>query len=378
MGNVEPSSKPKTYLTLGRIGLFYFFGLSIFFISAFTIITLQVSVKDRVEVPMLVGKLYLEEHNRLQRLGIKIEIEKNHSLDYPYGFILGQSVPPGMMLAQGAGIKLIVNFSKTVVTVPQLVGFKLRIAEKILSRIPAGERTYSLKIGKTMEIESDSPAGEILAQNPPANTPVIPGTPIEVLVSKGQGQVPKLNSFSNFKSMEILVQAAYELKVPISLSSANGRSDMAGTLTKESRKAIAGNKTRASGKMPLAASFISSPSQDNISRELTPYSYSWESFNSLSLEEENFTLVRLKKDQSFKKNKALEYNQIDAVWYLSKISQIPLFKRPGTKYLVYEGYLDKTLLPGFETKKEDQYGRYLFPRDTGKVSLPKPIKVIEI
>ena len=88
MGNVEPSSKPKTYLTLGRIGLFYFFGLSIFFISAFTIITLQVSVKDRVEVPMLVGKLYLEEHNRLQRLGIKIEIEKNHSLDYPYYMII--------------------------------------------------------------------------------------------------------------------------------------------------------------------------------------------------------------------------------------------------------------------------------------------------
>ena len=78
---------------------------------------------------MLVGKLYLEEHNRLQQLGIKIEIE-NHSLDYPYGFILGQSVPPGMMLAQGAGIKLTVNFSKTVVTVPQLVGFKLELQEK--------------------------------------------------------------------------------------------------------------------------------------------------------------------------------------------------------------------------------------------------------
>ena len=378
MGNAEPSGKPKTYLTLGRIGLFYFFGLSIFFISAFTIITLQVSVKDRVEVPMLVGKLYLEEHNRLQQLGIKIEIEKNHSLDYPYGFILGQSVPPGMMLAQGAGIKLTVNFSKTVVTVPQLVGFKLRIAEKMLSRIPGGDRTYSLKIGKILEIESDSPAGEILAQNPPASTPVIPGTPIELLVSKGQGRVPRLNSFSNYKSMEILVRAAYELKIPISLSSANGRSDLAGTLTKESRKAIAGNKTRASGKMPLAASFISSPTQDNTSREFTPYSYSWESFNSLSIDEENFTLVRLKTGQRYKQGKPVEYSQVDAFWYLSKISQIPLYKRPGTKYLVYQGYLDRTLLPGFETKKEDEYVRYLFPRDTGKVSIPKPIKVIEI
>ena len=52
-----------------QLFIFYFMGLSIFFIAGFTIINIRVSQKEMITVPALVGKLYIEEHNKIENLG---------------------------------------------------------------------------------------------------------------------------------------------------------------------------------------------------------------------------------------------------------------------------------------------------------------------
>lgn len=378
MSNSSSGSKSKTYLTFGRIGLFYFFGLSIFFISAFTIITLQVSVKERVQIPALVGKLYLEEHNRLQKLGIKVEIEKNSSLDYPYGYILGQSVPPGLMLAQGSGIRLVVNFSKAIVQVPELVGLKLRIAQKMLSRIPAGGQTYSLKLGKVTKVESSSPAGEVLAQYPPANTPVIPDQVVELLVSSGKSKAQRLNAFSKIGNVDLFLRAAYEHQIPVSASSQSGPENLRDRLARDSSRAIASNRRTTRSKAAISASFNEAASDDDVESELRPYRYRWQSYQSLGLEPAEVTMVRLKRGSKYTQSKKLEYQDIDAFAYLSQASQVPILARPGTEYLFFEGYLLKSVVPGYQVKQSEKFVRYLFPKETSNKAMPKPVKVIKI
>jgi len=204
-----------------RVILFYFAGFSLFFIIGFTIISIRVSSKDHVRVPDVVGKLYLDEHNTLQDAGFKIEVEKKTVYEYPYGYVIAQSEPSGKLLKRGAKLILLVNYSKNIIPVPQVVGMQEKIAEDILSQIPVGSNTFILTKGVVTRIPSSKPKGEILAQYPPAGTTVIPEFPVSLLISSGKLKKGRKQKISSLKGLhiEIIRQMAYHLKIPVLVES---------------------------------------------------------------------------------------------------------------------------------------------------------------
>ena len=216
--------KNRSFSSLLRIGFFYFVGLSIFFTTAFLIVSFRISYKGEVEVPSLTGKMYLDEHNRLKEVGFNVELEKSHSVEYPYGYIFSQSLTPGDVVKSGQKLTLSVNYSKVLVETPKLISFSFSLAPKILSNVYSDGRRYKLNIGVVTRIPSKYSKGEILAQYPLYRTPVIPEYPVSLLVSlgsSGKGSKDALLPSTreiNRLNIEIIKRIAYHLGIPLDIS----------------------------------------------------------------------------------------------------------------------------------------------------------------
>jgi len=187
--------------------------------AALIIITVNVKTKEKLKVPALAGKLYLEEHNRLMNLGLKVDIEKANLVEYPYGYILAQNIPPGKIVKEGTHFVLLINESQSVVPVPLLVGASESIALKLLANIPVGKTSYPLTMGTITRIPNDKPAGEILAQYPPPSTTVIPLTPVSALVSEGPEKFKTGFLLPDLKGVhiEIIKKLSYDLQIPVKI-----------------------------------------------------------------------------------------------------------------------------------------------------------------
>ncbi len=207
--------KKTVFTSLYRVGLFYFAGLSIFFIVAFVIISLRISVKEKVETPLLQGNLYIDEHNRLNDLGFRVSIEKMATNEYLPGTIVAQNIAPGKIVKQGASLTLLVSQGDPVIEVPRLTGLAIELAKQQLQSIPRGSRIYTLKEGTISIIPSDKPAGEVLAQDPPAGARIAPGSPVSLLVSGGPKNLQTLIQLDMLKGAPagLASKFAFETKI---------------------------------------------------------------------------------------------------------------------------------------------------------------------
>lgn len=169
---------------------------------------------------MLVGKMYIEEHNDLSNLGLKIDLKKVNLVEFPYGIILSQNISPGKIVKEGSIFVLTVNESKTIVPVPSLVGVSEPIALKMLNVIPVGKTTFNLLPGVITTIPHPAPKGEVLAQFPPANTPVLPDSPVMMLISEGPDKLKTGFHLPDLKksNIEIIKKLSYDLQIPIKIN----------------------------------------------------------------------------------------------------------------------------------------------------------------
>ncbi len=205
------------FQSLFRIGVIYFIGFSFFFFAAFLVIKVRISTSVALEVPSLIGKSYIAEHNRLSNLGFEVEIEEAALAEYPHGYILSQNLQPGSMTKSGASLVLLVNGSKPLVPVPRLVGSQEGLARTMLQNIPVGATLFSLKVGTVTAIASDRPAGEVLAQDPPEGAIVAPETPVSLLVSAKSQKVSQRFAPAETErlSVQLLKSWAYHDRVPL-------------------------------------------------------------------------------------------------------------------------------------------------------------------
>lgn len=211
------TQKRSTMQKLFRASVYYFIGLSIFFLTGFIIITVRVSMKTKIEVPPMVGKLYLDVHNQLTDLGLKIELKKEYSTEYPYGYILYQSISPGKIIKEGSRITILVNQSKTIIKVPKLTGMKEDLIKNILKNIHVGNRNFFLNLGVVTHIPSTIPKGEVIAQFPQPGTPVVPESNVSILVSSGKKSLSKYLRFPKIDNVPVPIvkEMAYHLKMPV-------------------------------------------------------------------------------------------------------------------------------------------------------------------
>lgn len=209
---------------ISRILLFYFIGLSIFFISGFAIFKVLFADTEKAVVPDVVGRLFLGEHNKL-RDDFKVELKPAYLVQYPYGYILAQDLTPGRRVDKNTKLELLVNLSDAIVQVPKLTGFSEDLVDGSLASLPVGGRIFSLKKGIITRVPSAQPKREVLAQFPPAGTPVLPNTPVSLLISDGpQATAPQARLVPRIEKgipVSIALNAAYHMKIPATITLKN-------------------------------------------------------------------------------------------------------------------------------------------------------------
>lgn len=167
--------------------LFYLIvGTSLFFLSAMLVFALRHYKPDRYVMPDVVGKNYIEVHNELTRIQLKVKIDPRYFPDINPGIILSQTISPGSVVRSKSRLSLVVNKPKPEIIVPVLTGNTLQTAKTTLSRMTANERVYSIDIGSITYTDSKLPADIIISQYPPGKEKMSVNEKIYLLVSTGR------------------------------------------------------------------------------------------------------------------------------------------------------------------------------------------------
>ena len=345
--------------TWPQVFLFYFIGLSLFFITAFLIVTLRVSYKGEIQVPSLIGKTYLEEHNYLQKNGFEIILKSIHSTNYPYGYIISQSLSPGKIVKIGQKIILLVNQSKNIVKTPFLIGSLDSLAPKILSNAHSDKRRFKLIPGIVSYIPSDQPKGEILAQYPLAETPVPPEYPVSYLVSAGtleetsDKKVTHLEQKNNLNqkaeeaianasskgeglNIEIVKSMAYHLKVPLEIYETSVNDPEQDSFVIQSQLS---SKIKTNIK-PIWEVKVGRYKNLHLQEEIGyPFQFIWINTADLDIDQGIYTIAQ---EQGAKNTKLaqIKNNYAPSLFYLSlkKDQSLPFFKTFNDQFFIWDGY----------------------------------------
>lgn len=127
--------------------LFFALGLFLFFVSAFIVVMIRTKGSSKMVMPDLIGQNYMEIHNELGRLRLKVRLEPKRFPDKNDGEILYQSIPAGKVLEAGSKLYLSVNAGVDRIIVPDLKGQQLVSARALLEKVNSGDTYVNMEIG---------------------------------------------------------------------------------------------------------------------------------------------------------------------------------------------------------------------------------------
>ena len=147
-------------------------------VSALTTMRLAIQVRE-VRVPDLRTKTPAEAKRLAEQEGLAAQIESSYySAIVPEGRVLSQTPVPGTLVRRGWQVGLALSLGPQRVTIPQVVGKSDRAAA-----ISIAER--GLQLSSTDNIQmSGAEAGQVIAQDPPANATSISAPKVSLLVAQ--------------------------------------------------------------------------------------------------------------------------------------------------------------------------------------------------
>lgn len=192
--------------TIGPL-LLISFALLVFFFSAFIIVIFRTRSSNPNIMRNYVGRSYVEVHNELSRLQLKIKLETKRFPDKLDGIILYQSIAPGKQVEAGSKVFITVNIGTDRIKMPNLVGIPLDTARAKLKSILATDAYVSLKIGAItyVEAEEGQPTDTVIRQIPPANKRIDTNEKVYLLVTNPS--VKDKSSQLNIKAEDLLGQS---------------------------------------------------------------------------------------------------------------------------------------------------------------------------
>lgn len=129
-------------------------------------------------VPAIVGSMVGPGLVELGRSGLGLgPVKEDYRADVPPGVVLATDPAPGSALPPRTPVAVVVSAPAPELRAPPLVGLLRTSAEAVM---PTGLR---LQV-RTRPVEAGDPrAGRVIEQSVPPATPVVPGTPIEIVVA---------------------------------------------------------------------------------------------------------------------------------------------------------------------------------------------------
>ena len=163
---------------------------------------------ERVAVPNLSGLTVPQATAILSQQGLVLGTQTPQtSPDRPKDTIIAQTPPSGDQIDKGTRVDVTVSTGKDQSTVPNLVGLTTTDAAQ------SALTTAGLTLGKVTPVQSDQPAGVVVAQSKPAQTQVDAGTPIDISVSDGKTAVPNTVGSSTAQAKSDLANAGFTVNV---------------------------------------------------------------------------------------------------------------------------------------------------------------------
>lgn len=154
----------------------------------------------QTQVPSVVGLTQEAAETILVEAGFTLgQAMMEYSDQIDEDVVIAQTPEAGQSVAVGSEIVLVISLGPKMIEVPDLVGLTETAAESSLN-------AAGLAVGSVNEELSESfDAGTVVRQDPPANTEVIPGSSVSIVISVGAGVVvPDITGLSTGDAENLL------------------------------------------------------------------------------------------------------------------------------------------------------------------------------
>ena len=163
-----------------------------------------------VNTPNVIGLSLGDARAMLAAKGLragKVVSDYDNSGKYAAGEVMKQDPQPDILLSKGQAVDLFVSLGIHMVPVPDgLVGLTQADAKKALAAV-------GLKVGQVIPQNSDQPPGQVLSVNPASGQQVPIGSGVQLVVSNGMVQVPKVVGMTVDQAVQALQQAGFQVKL---------------------------------------------------------------------------------------------------------------------------------------------------------------------
>ena len=149
-------------------------------VSAFAVIALLLR-QEEVRVPDLTGQDIVTVIEVVGQQGLQLKVDRREpSQTVPRDAVISQTPPPGTGIKKGRALRVVVSQGPSELLAPRLVGEQYRKAEILL-------RQGGLLFLDIARVWSDAIERDVvIAQDPPAGTPIEKGGRVSLLVSMGK------------------------------------------------------------------------------------------------------------------------------------------------------------------------------------------------
>jgi beta-lactam-binding protein with PASTA domain len=137
---------------------------------------------------------------KIRDAGLRVQVVRQFEKDVEETYVIKQDPQPGERIAKGNYVTIFSSLGPPRVTVPSVVGLQLDAA--------LGELQDAKLKGRSRQVDSDKPEGQVVSQSPTAGASVEEGSRVVVNVSKGPQPVLVPNVIgSNFDTANSTLQA---------------------------------------------------------------------------------------------------------------------------------------------------------------------------
>ncbi len=138
------------------------------------------NTQNKVTVPNVVGISESAARSAISAAGLRTgTVTNQHSATVPVGHVISQTPAAGTRVTPNSAVNLVVSLGPATVPVPNLVNMTLSAAEATLIQTGLGIGTV------TENAREDIIEGNVISQSPPADTSVLPGSTVDLVVSTG-------------------------------------------------------------------------------------------------------------------------------------------------------------------------------------------------